>query len=130
MPVDERENAIANWWSDTERILDVLLLIPHPSFAFKLVEGLERLIEFDFRKTLHWISRATVASAPAGFAGESLAQSRVIGILERTLAEHRFSLADDPDLRSDFFQTLEAFLAETEDVAQRVSQQMVKPATE
>jgi hypothetical protein len=65
---------MAGWWSYTESILDVLLSIPHPSFAFNLVEGLERLIEFDFKRVLHWISRATVASAPAGFAGESLAQ--------------------------------------------------------
>lgn len=111
MPVDKRESAMSEWWRYTEPMLDVLLSIPHPSFAFNLVEGLEHLIEFDFKKTLHWISKATIASAPAGFAGEPLVQSNVIRILERTLAEHRFSLADDPDLRSDFFQTLEAFLA-------------------
>jgi hypothetical protein len=35
----------------------------------------------------------------------------VIDVLERTLAEHRVSLVDDPELRADFLQTLEAFLA-------------------
>lgn len=111
MPVDERENAISEWWSYSEPILGVLLSIPHPRFAFDLVEGLEHLIDFDFKKALHWISRATVASAPAGFAGETLVQSKVIRILERTLAEHRFSLADASDVRADFLNTLEAFLA-------------------
>ena len=111
MPVDQRESTMSEWWSYTEPILEVLLSIPHPSFAFNLVEGLEHLTEFDFKKALHWISRATVASAPEGFAGEQLAQSNVIRVLEVTLAEHRFSLADDPELRSDFLQTLEAFLA-------------------
>jgi len=57
---------MSEWWKYTEPILDVLLSIPHPSFAFNLVEGLEHLIEFDFRKALHWISRATVASAQRG----------------------------------------------------------------
>ena len=111
MSTEEVETEMASWWSWVEPILDILLSIPHPSFAFNLVEGLEHLIRFDFKKALHWISRATTASAPAGFAGESLAQGRVMGILERTLADHRVSLADDAELRSDFLQTLEAFLA-------------------
>jgi hypothetical protein len=111
MSAEDIRSEMRNWWSYTEPIIDVLLSIPHPSFAFNLVEGLERLIEFDFKKTLHWISRATTASAPAGFAGEFLAQSRVIYILERTLADHRVSLVDDQEVRADFLATLEAFLA-------------------
>ena len=111
MSPEELGREMRSWWSYTEGIIEVLLSIPHPSFAFNLVEGLERLIEFDFKKTLHWISRATTASAPAGFAGESLAQGRVIQILEKTLADHRISLVDDAEVRADFLATLEAFLA-------------------
>jgi hypothetical protein len=106
-----RDTELSDWWGYTEPVLEALLSIPHPSFAFNLVEGLERLVEFDFCRVLHWISKATLASAPAGFAGESLASGRVVGILERTLAEHRVSLVEDAELRSDFLQTLEAFLA-------------------
>lgn len=106
----ERQHQIAEWKITTERILDVVLNLPHPHITFQLIEGLENLISLDVQYCLHWIRRITVASIPMGLTTESLAADRTVDILKRILAEHKTSLAQGEELRSDFVQILESYL--------------------
>jgi hypothetical protein len=106
----ERKEKITAWWERVEPVVDAVLALPHPRIAFNLIEGIESLTDFDVRRGLYWLRRATEASAPSGLANESLAADRTIGILERVLAEPRLSLAAEDDVRSNFLTVLEAYL--------------------
>jgi hypothetical protein len=106
----ERIELVTAWWEKVEPVVDAVLALPHPRIAFNLIEGIESLADFDVRRGLYWLRRATEASAPSGLANESLATDRTIGILEKVLAEPRLSLAAEDDVRSDFLKVLEAYL--------------------
>jgi hypothetical protein len=107
---DDKEAKISAWWQTVEPILEALLAIPHPSIVFKLIEGLEHFIDLDLQRSLYWIRKATLASAPAGLVNEPLAADRTIEILSRILADHKKSLLDENVLRSDLIQILESYL--------------------
>jgi hypothetical protein len=105
----EVDPQLSAWWRTVDPILDALLAMPHPALIFQLVKGLDHLIRIDVQHSFYWLRRVTLASVPVGLANEQLAADRTIGILERTLAEHRMSLGEG-QLRSDFVQILEAYL--------------------
>jgi hypothetical protein len=107
---DDKEAKISAWWQTVEPILETLLAIPHPGIVFKLIEGLEHFIDLDLQRSLYWIRKATLASAPAGLVNEPLAADRTIEILSRILAGHKKSLLDENVLRSDLIQILESYL--------------------
>jgi len=107
---DDKEAKISAWWQTVEPILEALLAIPHPGIVFKLIEGLEHFIDLDLQRSLYWIRKATLASAPAGLVNEPLAADRTIEILSRILADHKKSLLDENVLRSDLIQILESYL--------------------
>ena len=107
---DDKEAKISAWWQTVEPILEALLAIPHPGIVFKLIEGLEHFIDLDIQRSLYWIRKATLASAPAGLVNEPLAADRTIEILSRILAGHKKSLLDENVLRSDLIQILESYL--------------------
>lgn len=99
-----------NWWITIEPILDAILNMPHPAIAFHIIEGLEYFVDLDLERCIHWLRRVTLASGPSGLTSETLASNHTIGILEKVLAEHRVSLADQSELLSDFIHILEAYL--------------------
>ena len=107
---NDKEAKINAWWQTVEPILEALLAIPHPGIVFKLIEGLEHFIDLDLQRSLYWIRKATLASAPAGLVNEPLAADRTIKIVSRILADHKNSLLDENVLRSDFIQILESYL--------------------
>lgn len=106
---DEVDAQLTAWWRTAGPILDALLAMPHPAIMFQLIKGLDHLVRIDDQHSFYWLRRVTLASVPVGLANEQLAADHTIGILERTLAEHRTSLAEG-QLRSDFVQILEAYL--------------------
>jgi len=101
---------IQEWWRIVGPILDAIITLPHPGFAYHLIEGLEYIIPLDAQRGLHWLRKITLASVPLGLNVESLAADTTIKILEKTLAEHKFALASGDEMRMDFVQTLEAYL--------------------
>jgi hypothetical protein len=107
---DDKEAKISAWWQTVEPILEALLAIPHPGIVFKLIEGLEHFIDLDLQRSLYWIRKATLASAPAGLVNEPLAADRTIEILSRILADHKKILLEGNELQSDFIQILESYL--------------------
>ena len=107
---EEVNRLMIGWWETLEPVLEALLSLPHPAFIYHLMEGLEHLLDYDAARSLHWLRRATVASAPEGLTTESLAADKAIAILEKILGDHRASLAVGTELRSDFISTLEAYL--------------------
>lgn len=106
----EREELMGPWWENAEPILDALLEFPHPGIMYPLVQGIGCLVEHDVNRSFHWLRKVTLAGVPSGLALEQLAADHTIGILEQVLAEHRASLADEDELRTDFLQILEAYL--------------------
>lgn len=109
-PQSERDLEMKSWWETVEPIIDFLLVVPYPHFTFQLVEGLGYLICLDVQRSLHWLKKVTLASVSMGLTYEPLAADHTIEILGEVLAEYRESLAVEEELRSDFLDTLEAYL--------------------
>lgn len=107
---EEAIQQVENWWRLVERLVDAILAWPHPRIAFYMIEAVENLVDFDIRRGLFWLRKATLASAPYGMANEPQAADHTIRMLEQILAEHRVSLKAGSELRSDFVQILEAYL--------------------
>lgn len=75
-------------------------------------------------RTLHWLAKVTEANSAVGLTNEQLAADHTIEILERILAEHKASLKEGSQLRTDFLSILDAYLAVGWDRAMRLALQI------
>ncbi len=122
---EERQKVmLADWWKITEPLLDSILQAKHPAIAFDIIKGLEDLIDLDVERTLHWLAKVTEANSAVGLTNEQLAADHTIEILERILAEHKASLKEGSQLRTDFLSILDAYLAVGWDRAMRLALQI------
>jgi hypothetical protein len=103
-PATERERL----YFEVKPILARLADSPVVSIAHNLIQGLEAMIPVDPAGAFETIARCIRASAPGGYAFESLAIPLVVGIVERYLAEHRDIFAD-PARLGDLVDSLDAF---------------------
>lgn len=101
---------INEWWENSEPIMNKLLDMPYPQFAYHLLEAITHVTWSDGgRRGMPWLRRITMASAPLGLTVHQVAADKTIQILENVLADH-ISLPAGSELRDDFIQVLEAYL--------------------
>lgn len=121
---EDQKIMLADWWKITEPLLAAILQAKHPAIAFDIIKGLEGLVDLDVERTLHWLAKVTEANSAVGLTNEQLAADHTIEILERILAEHKASLKEGTQLRTDFLSILDAYLSVGWDRAMRLALQI------
>jgi hypothetical protein len=108
--IGPRAQNLSIWWKNSEAVLSALLASPYPNITFNLIEGIEKIAEYDYHQALHWVARITAASEPMGLTRENLAADHTIKFLEVILSEHKIDLSLGSQEHADYISILEAYL--------------------
>ena len=98
------------WLATSLPLLEVTIAFPQAATAYDIVQGCEALSLVLPIRTLLLLRRVTELSVETGLTTDRMAADRTIDILARILSSDDGTLASDEKARTDFVQTLGAYL--------------------
>ena len=96
--------------SESDRLFDLLIAVPHPSIVHQLVETLVSLLETDPRRAFLKVVSIVKAARAGGYQREHLATGLIVDLANRIFADYRPMLQDYRDAREAMDQLLDIFV--------------------
>lgn len=91
-------------------VLDLLSDVALPALTHKLLEGMERAIDFDPPAALLWAARTVRAGTQAGYEYEAMGVDVALRLVQLVIAEHQKLLVEREDCRSALVVILDSFV--------------------
>ena len=103
------KNIIAVCKQSVDKIIDYLLILPHPRYIYFIIEVLLPLVTKDPNLTLNWLKRITIAGEPYGLANEKTVVDSTISILRTIFTKTLISFYPDSQQLQEFHEILEVY---------------------
>jgi hypothetical protein len=104
------EDVRLRFYSEASSLLDKLVSVRVPAGIHDVVQMLESYIDHASEDVFLRVATAVRKSSASGYQSESLAETLIVRIIQRYLADHRAMLRDNSACRTALFDVLEVFV--------------------